>query len=186
MPRIAFEAGESKGWSPLPKGAYDIRIDSVEETLSKQKETPSLMVKGHVEGGQYDQKEVTIFYPIVPGAGFRIKNLLDASGVDYQTFETDKTDKDGKPLTGYDFESDDLIECVIRYDVSVRTYNDKPQNDFQNERSVDGGGNGAAATAPAAGAAAATAPAPAAAPATAAAAVASARADGPQQRRRRV
>ena len=180
MPRIAFEAGESKGWSPLPKGAYDIRIDSIEETLSKQKETPSLMVKGHVEGGQYDQKEVTIFYPIVPGAGFRIKNLLDASGVDYQTFETDKTDKDGKPLTGYDFESDDLIECVIRYDVSVRTYNDKPQNDFQNERSVDGGSNGHAEEA------APTAPTPAAKPAAAAAAPAPAASANAQQRRRRV
>lgn len=177
MPRIAFEAGESKGWSPLPKGTYDIRIDSIEETLSKQKETPSLRVSGHVEGGQYDQKEVTIFYPIVPTAGWRMKNLLDASGIDYNGVASANTDKDGKPLMTYNFESDDLIECLIRFDVSVRMYNEKPQNDFQNERSLDAGANGAAeAAAPAPAPAAAPAPAPAPAPATA----------GTQARRRRV
>ena len=177
MPRIAFEAGENKGWQPLPKGTYDFRIDEVTETLSKQKETPTVMVKTHVEGGPHDQKEATIFYPLAPGAGFRLKNLLDAAGVDYEEVASTNVDKDGKPLTGYNFDSDNLIDCVVRVDVTVGEWNGKPKNEFSNERSLDAGGNGAAA-------AAAPATAPAAA-ATAPVAAAAAGAPAPAQARRR-
>ena len=140
MPRISFEASEGSGWEPLPKGTYDIRIDDVTEGLSKQKETPSLIVKGHVEGGSYDQKEVTIFYPLVRGAGFRVKNLIDAAGIDFEEVETGEVNDKGKPVTSYNFDSDNLVNCLVRFDVTVREYpqdSGKMQNDFTKERSPD-------------------------------------------------
>jgi len=147
MPRLKFRGSESEGWSPLPAGTYNIQIDDIEETTSRNN-NPQVKVAGHVMDGPHGSKKVTIWYAITDKSGWKLKRLLDACGVDYTEEETDEVTDKGKPVFDMDVELDDLVGCAFQCDVSIEEYNGKDQNRFNDERSIDGaeaskGDNGA-------------------------------------------
>lgn len=174
MPVINFKAKEGKGWQPLPKGTYVIQINSVDPTKVSTKGNPQMMVEGQVVGGDSEGKKVTLWYPLDGAAAWRLRNLLEGTGVDFEDTELDEVDDEQKPIHGYSFDSDDLPGMSFLCDVDQREYQGKVNNDFANERPVDGApAEAAAASKPAATAtkpAAAAAAAPARTPTAAAAA----------------
>jgi hypothetical protein len=176
MPVVEFKASEGKGWSPLPEGTYTLQISSCDPTKVSSNQNPQMMVEAVVVGGDHDGKKCTLWYPLMPKAAWRTRNLLEATGTDFEESESSEVGEDGKPLLSYSFDSDDLIGASFVCDVDQREYKGKVNNDFQNERPVEGSQAAAAAAAPkAAQAAAAPAAAPAAARTPAAAAAATSR-----------
>ena len=143
-PVIEFKAKESKGWQPLPDATYVLQITAVDPTKVSKKNNPQMMVEAQVAEGDHTGKKVTLWYPLDGNAAWRLRNLLEATGVDYEDTELDETDDEGKPIHGYSFDSDDLSGTTFLADCTQRTYEGKINNDFANERSV----NGEAAAAP--------------------------------------
>lgn len=133
MPKIKFRSSESEGWQPLPKGDYLIQFDEVEETTSSN-DNPQLKVSGHVMEGEYADKKVTIFLPIMENTGWRHEEICDAAGVDYEKVPTGDLDSDGKPIYDYEYDPDDLVGASALFEVSLRKYKGKNQNDFKNPR----------------------------------------------------
>jgi len=170
MPRLDFTANEGGAWKPLPTATYDIQIDACDTGVSS-KGNPQIKLAGHIVGGNSDGKKVTIWY-VLKGGGWRVKEILDAAGIEYDEEDTGVIDDEGRPEKMYGFDTDDLPGCIIRFDVSEGEYEGKPKNNFNKPRAPEGPIAGAKPrVAPAAATAQqpkAAAAAPAAAPAAAA------------------
>lgn len=164
MPKLNFTANEGAGaWKPLPNGTYDIMMDEASTGVSS-KGNPQLILKGHVVGGAHDAKTVMMWL-VAKGGGWRIKQLLDATNVEYTEEATGQVDDEGRPEMSYEFDTDDLPGNVIRFDVSEDEYQGKPKNNFNKPRAPEAKKPVAAAQKPAAAAQPAQAAAqPAAAP----------------------
>lgn len=139
MPKLKFKGKQSQEWKPLPDGTYDLMIDSIEQTTS-QKGNAQLKVSAHVEGGSHDEKKVTLWFSLVPQAMWKMLDILDATGVDYTADEIDEVDPEtGKPLIELEFDSDDLPGAMFTVDAKQSTDNKgRPNNNFSNERPVEG------------------------------------------------
>lgn len=143
MPKISFRGAQSTGgggFTIYPAGTYTLQIDAVEETKSKAG-NPQLKVSCHIaDGGQYDGEKVTLWYPLLPQAGFRLRALIEATIPDKAEFiETDENDARGNPIAEIDFDTDDLIGEQFVADAKVGQ-NDKggDRNDWVNERPLPG------------------------------------------------
>lgn len=139
MPRIAVRRTEGEGWQPLPRGTYDITIESVKEEVS-QSGNAQLKVDGSVADGPHAGKKAGIYYSLLQQAGWKLKLLLDAAGVEYDEVDTGELNDKGKPVTEMQFDTDDLVGRTFRCDVTegVNPTSGKPKNDFMDERSIDG------------------------------------------------
>lgn len=138
MPRIKFRSSEGGEWQPLPDAPYLFQIDEVELDTSKAG-NQQLKISAHVEGGEYDQKKVTIWRVLTPKSGWKIELLLEATGAEFTKEESGETNPEtGKPLYDYDFDTDDLVGRSFVADVSTREYQGKVNNDFNNERAPEG------------------------------------------------
>lgn len=140
MPKLKLTGKQTEGWKPLPDGTVDIMIDDISETVSKQ-DIPQLKVAGHVEGGRHDAKKVTLWYSLSPNALWKVMNLCDACGVDYEAEELDEIDPESKkPLISLELDTDDLIGQAYTVDVvqSTNTNTGQLNNNFNNERPVEG------------------------------------------------
>ncbi len=139
MPKVKVRGKQMEGWKPLPNGTYTIMIDDIKQGLSRA-QNENLQVGGHVEDGPHDGKKVTIFYMLLPQNLWKLRNLLDATGVDYEAEELDEIDSDtGKPLLEVLFDTDDLLGCCFVADVSQRDdTKGGVSNEFRNERPVEG------------------------------------------------
>lgn len=138
MPKYEFEGqgGEGGGFEPVPKGDYAVKIDSVEPGVSKGSGNEQFIVKAHITEGPLEGKEVTIFYSRNPKSLWKWRQLLDATGVDYEARETGE-EKDGKPIEVLSFDTDDLEGVEVRYTVSHRSYEGKTYEDWNDERGVN-------------------------------------------------
>jgi hypothetical protein len=166
MPKVQVAMTDSDGWKPLPKGTYTFIIDGAEQTLSS-KNNAQLKVKAHVtQHPQYNDKISTIWLPMTARSVFRVEELLEATGAEFEKVDAAPGQKDAD---GYDikfdltFDTDDLVGMYFLADVDVEEYNGKDQNRFKNFRPLEGvktapANGGAAAETKAAGAAAGAAP----------------------------
>jgi hypothetical protein len=145
MPRIEFKGGEAGAgeWVPLPKGTYAFRIDSVQPTVSKRTQSPTLRVDMTVVEGPYEGRSAVDWFSRKPTAGWRIANLLEATIPDqFDQVETGETDAKNKPLYDYGFDTEDLEGSVLLVDVEVgKTDTGSERNEFKNHRAypVDDG-----------------------------------------------
>lgn len=108
MARIRVGGSEPE-FRLYPKGSYEVELDSVEQGASRTKGTPQMVVKGHVASGAEQGGKVTLFY--VTGnekAGWRVKALLDAAGIEYAEYETSRLSEGGKPVKEWEFDPEDL------------------------------------------------------------------------------
>ena len=141
MPKLSVRGknpADGGGWKPLPSGTYDIQIDKIEETTSKNN-NPQLKMAAHVVDGPHDQKKVTLWYSLVENALWKLEALCEAAGIDYSCEELDETDPEtGKPLVEFELDTDDLIGCIVTYDVTEYKHQGKEQNRFENERAPEG------------------------------------------------
>jgi hypothetical protein len=138
MPVISARASQGDGkWKPLPNGTYDFTIDAVKERVSGAG-NQMLHLETHVAGGEFQGKKAGQFYTLVDKAGWRLKLLLDATGVDYNEVPLDGVvDDDGRPVTELQFDTDDLVGKTFTADVTIRKDNKgEDQNAFNNERCV--------------------------------------------------
>lgn len=136
MPKLSFTASESEGWKPLPAGTYAIMFDSVQMGASSGGH-PQMRLNGHVDGGNHDGKKVTIFYVIMAQTGWKLKDLLFAAGVSYEETDTGEVNDEDKPIMSYEFDPDDLPGQVVEYDVKMREYQGKEQNNFTGEKAPE-------------------------------------------------
>ena len=138
-PKYEYEGvGGDGGFEPVPKGDYTIKIDSVEAGISKSSQKEQFIVKAHVIEGPMDGKEVTIFYSRVPKSLWKWRQLLDASGIDYECEELEGETPEGKPLVLLSFDTDDLEGVEITCTVSHRTHEGKIYEDWEKERAPEG------------------------------------------------
>lgn len=121
--RIKFNAKQGGGYVPLPEGTYDLELLDVEQTTSKN-DNPQLKVSATVADGPSAGKKVTIWYSLVPQAGWKLRNLLDALLVEYDAEE----DEDGGDAI--EFDPEDLVGRVASFSVTQREYNGRVNNDF--------------------------------------------------------
>jgi hypothetical protein len=141
MPKVQVSMTDSEGWKPLPKGTYVFIVDGAEQTLSS-KQKPQLKVKCHVtQHPQYNDKVATLFLPMTSRAAFRVEDLLEATGAEYEKTDAAPGQKDED---GYDlkfdltFDTEDLVGMYFVADVDVEEYNGKEQNRYNNLRPLEG------------------------------------------------
>lgn len=137
MPRLKWRGSDSSGWSPLPAGTYNFVIDDFEETTSSNN-NPQLKLSGHVMDGPHKDKKITDWFVLTDNAGWKLKQLCEAAGVDFVEEETDQVTDKGKPIFDLDVELDDLVGCAYIADCRVDEYNGRENNKFENYRSMDG------------------------------------------------
>lgn len=118
-------AGGGGGFTPVPAGTYDLQIDDVEIGQSK-KGNPQLTVKGHIAEGPKENRKVTVWYSLVPAAGWKLKKLLDATGVEYVSEMTEGAEN-------ISCDEADLVGCYVRMQCSVGEYNGRAKNDWTDE-----------------------------------------------------
>jgi hypothetical protein len=160
MAHIQYSKGE--GFKAWPEAVFDLKILSVEQTVSKS-EKPQLTIDLEcVEGGEQEGKKTKTWWSLVPEAGFRINELCEACGL--VPTDTGEKDEEGRPLMAFD--TDDLVGRVFRATNKPRLYNNNLQNDWKElgPSPLQPGAPAAAGTpAPAAAAAPSTSGAPIAA-----------------------
>lgn len=136
MAVIEFEGGEGGSWQPLPAGTYEFLIQAVEQKTSKAGNA-QLQVSLTVEGGEYNQKKCNDFFSLLPQAGWKLRNLLQAVAEGkYEEIDTGKKDGEGKPLFKLSFDTEDLIGKTFCADVTIEPAKDtgKLNNRFNNYR----------------------------------------------------
>ncbi len=137
MPVISARVSKGDGkYKPLPKGTYDVTINEVKESVSKNN-NQTIRLIGAVADGEYSGKVCNVFYTLTPQGGWKIKLLLDAAGVEYTEVDLDDVDEDGNPMTAVQFDTDELVGKTVRYDVAIRQYNGNENNDFSKERAIE-------------------------------------------------
>lgn len=175
---------QENDFTPLPEGTYDCKIIKVEQSTSS-KGNPQLEVSLEVVEGPKQGRKPKKWYSMTEKAGWALRKLVEELDV---AFTDHGKTPDGQ--LDWEFDADDLVGRIVRYDVTIRTHEGKKNNDFSNEQvsefdpyyaelmkereEATGGGESASetTTAPAAAATAAAAAPPAQArrrtPATAA------------------
>ena len=105
MVQINFNAGENTGgsWEPLPEGNQVFEIQSLDIGTSKagnqQIELSMLIVGGSRDGGTTKN-----WYSLMPKAGWNLRGLLDALGIEYTIGGQDSDGRDDLA-----FDGDELI-----------------------------------------------------------------------------
>lgn len=135
MPRTTFKAPESS-YDLLPTGTYDCVITAFDDDVSKSKQKPNFKLTGEVIGGQADGRHLMIWYDRGPKSLWKVRNLVDASGIDVEVDDTDEKDEKGKPIKSYSFDTGDLVGRYVRVDCEEHMYDEKMRNSFVNERMV--------------------------------------------------
>ena len=125
MTMIEYSKGE--GFTPLPEGTYDCRIDEVESTTSS-KGNPQLQVSLTVVDGPYADRKPKTWYSLLPQSVWRVGQLTDA--LDIEQHETGQQDADGNPIMSFD--TDELLGRIVSFEVTQRSYNGRINNDFGN------------------------------------------------------
>jgi len=143
MPRIELEGnepGEGGQWTPLPAGDYLMQIDSAEGGASKNEGKPQTLVKCHVVGGPNDGKNCVIFYSHSPKAIWKLRDLAEACGVDYELEELGRNDPEtGKPQVKFGMDTDDLPGCTFMVTVKIGKNNTgEDRNEYVKERAPEG------------------------------------------------
>jgi hypothetical protein len=145
---IRYSTGS--GFTPLPEGIFDLRVDGVEEGVSKAN-NPQLKLLCQVIGGDDAEslgRDITIFYSLQPQATFRIGQVADALAL--EKIDTGEVDAKGEPI--YTFDEQTMIGRVVRFTVSQRDYQGKKQDPYYAEvtaERAEAGGEGASNGAPA-------------------------------------
>lgn len=139
MGRIKIQASQSRmEWVPLPRGTYDLQVDSVEEKPSQSGNAPQLVFKMSVIDGPSAGKKATHFQSLSEKSGGFIRELVEAAGIEHEAVESDTiNEEDGKPFLIIDFESDDFIGRTFRADAIISEYNGKESNKFNRFRSLE-------------------------------------------------
>jgi hypothetical protein len=123
---IRFTAGNTD-FTPLPEGTYDCKILSFEQTTSSTG-NPQLAIKLEIVDGPLKQRQPMVWYSLTPKAGWKMKKLLEELAINYAD---QGVDDDG--FAQLEFDPDDLVGRVVRYDVTQREYNNRKNNQFGNE-----------------------------------------------------
>lgn len=134
MVQINFQAGENTGggaFEPLPEGTGLFEIESYEVGSSKN-EKPQLELSLKILDGPREGGTCKNWYSLVPTAGWNLRGLLDALGIEY---ESEGQDKEGRDDIVFD--GDDLVGRQVEYYVKQREYNGRINNDFVNPRDPD-------------------------------------------------
>jgi hypothetical protein len=138
MSRLKVTASQSRAdFQPLPKGTYDLDIVSVEEATTSNN-NPQLRMKMSVMDGEYAGKNVMHFMTITDKTGGFVKEMIDATGIDAEIVELDEVNpEDGKPFLSIDFDPEDFVGKQVRADATVREYEGKENNRFNNFRPIE-------------------------------------------------
>lgn len=166
MGRIQVTASQSfAAWQPLPNGDYEFQFDEVTEGMTSHN-NPQLKIKMSVMTGPHAGKTCMHFVVITEKSGGFVKELVEATGVEYEQEETEEiNEEDGKPFLNIAFDSDDLIGKTAMAKCRLTEYEGKEQNKFTNFRPIQAAESPApsrTASKPAAAAKLATAAKPAA------------------------
>lgn len=133
MPVINFVAGENTGgsWEPLPEGNQTFGVESVEVTVSK-KGNQQIEISMKILDGDRAGKTAKNWYSLTPQAGWNLRGLLDALGIEYSV-----NGQDGEGRDDLVFDTDDLIGRRVEYYVKQRSYEGRMNNDFTNPKDPD-------------------------------------------------
>lgn len=118
MPRVNFKATQSE-FTPLPNSNYLVRIESVEFAKS-QAGNDMLNMTYIVIGGDSDGRKLFDRLSLVPQAGWKLKNVLEAAGVPHAAVPGQ-----GKGEFDIDFDTDDCIGHTMVVSVGQETYQTK-------------------------------------------------------------
>jgi hypothetical protein len=127
--------GSEPEFKLYPKATYELELDEVTKGNSRTKGTPQLVVKAHIVSDAERGGKVTLFYVLGnENAGWRTKALLDAAGVEYKEYETDRKNANGKPIKEWDFDDEDLLGCRIMVDADTEVWEGQTRQRWSNER----------------------------------------------------
>ena len=132
MARIAYSQGDKSSFKVLPNGTYEFRITDVEQGVSSNG-NPQIKVKFEVVDGPYRGDTVTAWYSLVPKALWKVLQLVEALGI--ETEGTGEVDDKGEEIMAFD--TDDLIGCLVSFDVGQREYNGRKSNEFNDPKAVE-------------------------------------------------
>lgn len=122
MARIRVEATEgSGGWTPIPDGTYNFRIEEVKQGQASSG-TASFGCVCEVASGPATGKRSTFWFYLTPKSGWRTRELLDATGTPYVA---DEKTENGDVL---DFDTDDLIGRTFDAMIKIEEYEGKQSN----------------------------------------------------------
>jgi hypothetical protein len=143
--KIRFVAGEGGGaFTPYPEGTYDLQIQGVVQGASK---AGNAQLKLSCEIATPDTQQgskVTIWYSLLPQSGWKLRMLLDATGVPYDI--TGETDESGNEVL--EFDPEELELRYFRVECSTRKHDGKVYNDWKNEEASPLGQEATPAEAP--------------------------------------
>jgi len=129
MAQINFSNSADNSFSPLPEGTADFEILKVEQGVSK-KGNPQLVIDTEICSGDSEGKKTKMWYSLTPQSTWKLKKLLLATHTPFET-----AGEQGKGGT-IQFDTDDLVGAIFTCDIeiSINPENNKPKNDFNNER----------------------------------------------------
>lgn len=130
---IRFTGGQQGGnYETYEPGAYDLRVESAEQGVSKSSGKPQLAVKCVFVGGKYDGKTLMTWYSLSEASMWKIAALVEACGAAHTVVGQDVK---GNPII--EFEEADLLGCIFSADVTIEEYNSKKNNRINKERASD-------------------------------------------------
>lgn len=130
MARIPYSSGDSGGgFTPLPNGTYDFRIEETIQGVSKAGNN-QLQIKMEVLDGPHTGKKMSVWYSLLDNSLWKLKLLLKALNIEGE--DTGRVDDKGEPIL--DFDDEWLVGRCVTYDVTQREYNGRTNNNFDGER----------------------------------------------------
>lgn len=112
--KIAVNLNAVKELEAMPEGIYPVRVDKVENAMSKESKQPMLAIEAAITSGEFMGRAVFINLSLQEKALWKTKGFCEAAGISW-------TD-DG-------FDSDDLIGAELRVQLGVKLYENKPRNE---------------------------------------------------------
>ena len=137
---ISFADVESGGFEPIPEGTYDAIIDKVEVRESKSSDHNYLNFEFIIQDEEYEGRRMWMINSFSPKALFRLKDTLEALGVDAEDveFEWDE-DVEVSTSSGPLLIQPDLDGMPCQLVVVNEVYEGKERNKVNEIRPADGG-----------------------------------------------
>lgn len=113
-PKASVNWEEAKKFEALPEGQYAVRIDKVEERISRDKKEPYWNVTFIVTEEPFIGRKLYDRFPLSPEALWKLRQLAEACGMD---------------CTGeVDLDSQDFLQSEVKLNVGTEEYQGETRN----------------------------------------------------------
>lgn len=127
--QIQVDPTVTGGYTLLPEAVYDFEVRECEQTTSKQKGTPTILLKLTVIGGPSNVgKEMQHWHTLHPKGAWKTKQMLEAMGVPYEEQDVNTA---GGVMKVVVFDDEHLPGSRFRSAVKHREYNGKTNEEFE-------------------------------------------------------